>query len=240
MWWSLLFPLVAAEGILRSLDHINSVYMSTVSGSSHELYTLALAAYDETMPVNGILHQIVLLLKNELDESLSIHAIRCWEDFQGMDYQLLNHSMPEVNPQSPGGNEEVLLSDAVSTLFNSTGTYSNINKQSLNITTFEVFNTPQIYQFELISADVSVQGSAYRVSVFAEDFNGTSYSYYSSAIEQLTVTSVGLSNKASVLTVLFAMGLSAVATYLGVYSYWKKHLSFPLAKGNDVPQLTFT
>jgi hypothetical protein len=240
MWWVLLIPLAASDTAYNSLYSINSVYKTTVSGGSRDLYSLKLTAYDEALEVNGIFHQQVLLLQNELDHSLALHVIRCWEDLSGLEYEQHNHTTPALTTDNSTEALEIIQTAAASMLNNS-GLVSSVFKQIVHVTTMSQYSASELLEFKLYNADVVVGDDVYRLSVF---MNNTAEitSAFASHVDRPTyqTQTTGVSTKTLGFGMAMTSLLTAVATYLALYSYFKKHGSFPLAKGGEVRHVPFT
>lgn len=233
MWWFILISLAAADSMQKTLDYVNSVYKANVSGGVDDLYSLGFAAYDESMVVNGFIHQQILLLHNEVDNTLALHAFRSWEDFNGLEFQLLNHTTPEFTEDSSAAAQS-LIDSAVSAFFNTSGSVSNVSRQALNVTTFNDFSESQVYNFEVVSGEVVAQGTAYKVTVYTDNFNGTNYSYYSQTVDQAVIVSVSeVSTKVLVLSLIIVSALTGMIISLGLYLYWRKTGTFFLAKKSE-------
>jgi hypothetical protein len=239
MWWVLLIPLAASEAVSRSLNSINSVYKTTVSGSSQDLYSLKLAAYDEELEVNGVLHQQVLLLQNELDHSLALHEIRCWEDLSGLEYEQHNHTTPALTSDNSTEALGVIQAAAVSTLNNS-GIVSNVFSQIVRLTPLNQYSASELLEFKLYNADVVVGDDVYRLSVFMNHTAEMTSSFASKVDRPIYQTQTGVTTKKLGFAIVMASLLTAVATYLALFSYFKKNGTFPLAKGGEVRHVPFT
>mmetsp|Transcript_28755 Transcript_28755/g.51161 ORF Transcript_28755/g.51161 Transcript_28755/m.51161 type:complete len:242 (+) Transcript_28755:662-1387(+) len=240
MWWNLLFPLAAADAVSKTVDFVNTVYRTTVSGGKADIYSLKLAAYDEALELNGVVHQQVLLLENELSHQVEMHSVRCWEDLYELEYQLSNNTAPDF-AEDNSTEAQSYVEQAASATLNTTGAISGIQKQVVHLVTLDQNAASELLEFKLYNARVLVGSDIYRLSVFLNHTGEVAASFASkySPTSASFVSTAGVSLKKLLVSLLLASLLTAVGTYLALYRYWRKKGTLPYVKGAETRHVPF-
>jgi hypothetical protein len=230
--------------------YLNKVYRDTVSGSDQDIYSLLDIYYEERQLVNGFVYKSVLLLNNTLSNSLSLHYLKSWTDFNNSKFELLEHTSPKFESIEEG--EMGYITESMLTFLNINNlnfTAKHLNKQTVKVTpVIDISNpnqtAPEEVEITLFTAETLLNDKVYHSNLVLNS-TGAKHAYVWQIATLETIaekeTMDRLKLKVTLLiAIILCFILASSLTYVFIYIYYRRKNTIPCVRNNEEKaRLTF-
>ncbi|CAG9314173.1 unnamed protein product [Blepharisma stoltei] len=225
----ILSAVYALEWVNYTVTSLNTEYKE-ITGKSANLYQLidTLHSYDQL--VNGYNHHLLLLLNNTSTESLSMHFICVYSDFNETDIEITDHTVPEMTLDSKS--DDIIANALSKSIKKPKAKLSNLTvyRQDIKFPSYGVGNMTEAINYTLYSSIATYQGNEYIVYA---SISKDSEKYYAWQTDNSSSKKFGSTLFPITITVIIAV----VATFLALYAYVSRR-AIPFEKQVDTDPRT--